>query len=187
MNALIPPTTMNSPLLDSFYRTIGREISANKLSPLCYVKAIQRCGPQEQGRILQEYTQLRLEQLVNQWNFRKAKPMPTLTPASRTMVSYQWKMQHVALWIFLKLLMLIGFCGGITTIMERRNGGFPELDLLAVITLFVAVALVIPELLVGLAKLKVQNFQQWNYYGALFAGVFSFLQAVQFLKFSYYH
>ena len=71
--------------------------------------------------------------------------------------------------------------------MERRNGGFPELDLLAVITLFVAVALVIPELLVGLAKLKVQNFQQWNYYGALFAGVFSFLQAVQFLKFSYYH
>lgn len=91
------------------------------------------------------------------------------------------------MWIFLKLLMLIGFCGGITTIIQRRSGGFPELDLLAVISLFVAVALVIPDLLVGLAKLKVQNFQQWNYYGALFAGAFSFLQAVQFLKFSYYH
>lgn len=179
---------MNQLISKKHLKKIGVEIHTNNFDPLCYTMALQTCEWNNYQSFIHEYARFRTEQLRTFLNAKKNTSSTWMHEHKRANSTMKLCSNQFALFLLIKLCIVIGLTSSTLVLISMKTTVSQSLSLLLSIFAVVTFITAAPDLLYLLSKRTWGlRFFQWNWYAALLTGAFSFANAVQYLKYSYYH
>lgn len=179
---------MSETIANRFYCIIGNEIREDSMDPCSYALAVERCGAGNQSGLLAEYSRIRFSRLAKNWQARRGRTtLVAFVPKVAVAGQAHWTKSVFATWLLLKMMMWLGFCGGLFAMLGYLVGHLPDLSEGSIFAGTTLCLILLPDLLISSSDTPRPKYYRWNWYGAIFMGMFSVCNAILFLKYSWYH